>query len=74
MVLLRGVVTHIDLGTKLHLLDLDPDLLLAGGLGLTVLLVPVLAVIHHLADGWIRVGGDLHEVEALITRDTQCVA
>jgi hypothetical protein len=74
VVLLGGVVAHVDLGAKLHLLDLDLDLLLAGGLGLAVLLILELAIVHDLADRRLRVGSDLHEVEVLLVGDALGVA
>ena len=72
--LLGLVVADVDLGTELHLLDLDLGLVLARRLGLAVLLVLELLVVEHLADGRIGVGRDLHEVEALVACDAQGVA
>lgn len=74
MALFGLVVAGVDLGTELHLLDLDTLLVLAGGLLLDGLLVLVLAVIHHLADGRIGIGGDLNEVEVLVVCDALSVA
>ena len=73
MVLLRLVVTHIDLRTELHLLDLDTHLFLSCRLGLTILLVLVLAVIHDLAYRRLRVGGNLNKVHVLVVRDAQSI-
>ena len=72
--LLGLVVAHVDLGAELHLLDLDPCLVLAGGLGLAVLLVLELAIVEHLADRGLRVRRDLDEVETLVARNAQSVA
>src|SRR3954447_23873650 len=65
MALLRGVVVGIDLRAELDLLDRDRALVLARQLLLLLLVVPVLAVIHDAADGRIRVGGHLDEIEGL---------
>jgi hypothetical protein len=43
-------------------------------LGLAGLVVLELAIVHDLADGRLRVGGDLHEVEVLLVGDAQGVA
>src|SRR3954469_24894100 len=59
------VVVDPDLWPELDLLDVDGNLVLASELGLLLLLVAVLAVIHHLCDGRIGLGGDLDQVEVL---------
>ena len=69
MTLLGLIVAGVNLGTELHLLDLDLGLVLTSLLGLDRLLVLVLAVVHDLADGRLRVGGNLDEVEALLGSD-----
>ena len=74
MALLGLVVAGVDLGTELHLLDLDLGLVLTSLLGLDRLLVLELAVVHDLADGRLRVGRDLDEVEALLGGDAVGVA
>ena len=66
--LLGVVVVNADLRPELDLLDLDLGLVLAGELGLLLLLVAVLAVVHHLGDGRIGLRRDLDEVEALRLR------
>lgn len=71
--LLGLIVAHVDLGTKLHLLDLDARLVLARSLGLAILLVLVLAVVEHLAHRRVRVWRDLHEVKPLLLRNAQGV-
>ena len=73
MGLLGLVVAHVNLGTELHLLDLDARLVLARSLGLAILLVLVLAVVEHLAHRRVRVGRDLHEVKPLLLRNAQGV-
>src|SRR5690606_5602264 len=57
------VVTLLGAGPKLDLFDLRLLLLLAGGLGLLVLLEHELAVVHDSAYRGIRVRRDLHEVQ-----------
>src|SRR5580765_4397315 len=66
--LLGVVVVDPDFGSELDLLDVHRDLVLAGELGLLLLLVAVLAVIHHLRNGRIGLRGDLDEVEVLAPR------
>ena len=73
MGLLGLVIAHVDLGTELHLLDLDACLVLARSLGLAILLVLVLAVVEHLAHRRVRVRRDLHEVKPLLLRNAQRV-
>ena len=72
--LLGLVVADVDLGTELHLLDLDLDLVLASRLGLAILLVLELLVVQDLAHRRLRVGGNLHEVQTLVVGDAQSVA
>jgi hypothetical protein len=69
--LLGVVVVDPDLGPELDLLDVDLRLVLAGELGLLLLLVPVLAVIHDPRDGRISLLGDDDEVEIVVTRDIE---
>src|SRR6185503_8696538 len=68
MALLRLVVVNTDLRPELDLLDVDLGLVLPCELGLLLLLVPVLAVVHHPRDRRIGLRGDFHEVEALRVR------
>ena len=70
MALLGLVIADVDLGTELHLLDLDLGLLLASLLCLDLLLVLVLAVIHDAAHRRLGVGCDLDQVETLLGSDT----
>ena len=63
--LLRLVVVDADLRPELDLLDVDLRLVLACELCLLLLLVAVLAVIHHPRDGRIGLRGDLDEIEVL---------
>jgi hypothetical protein len=65
---LRPVVVPGDLGPHLDLLDRDAVLALPGVLVLLFLLVPVLAPVHDAADRRVGLGGDLDEVEILLTR------
>src|SRR5215216_1258973 len=66
--LLRLVVVDSDLRPELDLLDVDRNLVLARDLGLLLLLVAVLAVVHDPRDRWVRLRGDLDEVEILPVR------
>ena len=61
--LLRLEVVVVDLGPQLDLFDADRRLPLARFLGLLLLLVPVLAVVHHLADRRVGHRGHLDQVE-----------
>ena len=72
--LLGLVVADVDLGTELHLLDLDARLVLARCLGLHGLLVLVLTIVHDAAYGRIGVRSDLDEVEVLLVGDALRVA
>ena len=54
--LLDVKVVVVDLWPQLDLLDADNGLPLAGFFGLLFLLVPVLAVVHHLADRRVAMG------------------
>ena len=63
MALLGVVVVLRDLRAELDLADRDLLLVLARRLLLLRLLVLVLRVVEHAADGRARVGGDLDEVE-----------
>ncbi len=68
-VTLLGVVVVLrDLRAELDLTDRDLLLMLAGGLLLLRLLVLVLGVVEHTADGRARVGGDLDQVEVTLLR------
>ncbi|EJT86001.1 hypothetical protein PPS11_02376 [Pseudomonas putida S11] len=40
-------------------------------LALLLLLEEVLAVVHHLADGRLRVGGDFHQIQLRFISDTK---
>ena len=63
-VALLGLVVVVgDLRAQLDLADVDLLLVLAGLLGLLLLLVLVLRVVEQPADGRARVGGDLDQVE-----------
>ena len=68
-VALLGVVVVLrDLRAELDLADRDLLLVLARGLQLLGLLVLVLRVVEHAADGRARLGGDLDEVEIALLR------
>ena len=71
--LLDPVVVRVDLGAHLHLLDLDPRLLLPGLLLADVPLVLDLAVIHDPADGRVRLGRHFHEVQVQVLGTPQGV-
>jgi hypothetical protein len=62
----------VDGGAHLDLLDLDDLLLLAGLVGLLLLLVFVFAIVHQLADGRLVVGRDLNHVEAFFFAEREC--
>src|SRR5688572_4371485 len=66
--LLRLVVVDSDLWSELDLLDVDRNLVLAGELGLLLLLVAVLPVIHDLGYGRVGLRRDLDEIEILPVR------
>src|SRR5579862_2908996 len=66
--LLGLVVVLADLRSELDLLDVDLGLVLARGLRLLLLLVPVLAVVHDPHDGRVGLGRDFDEIEALPVR------
>src|SRR5688572_17226464 len=67
VVFLEIEVVLVDSGAELHLLD-DDHLLLLFRLGLFLLLLEqVLAIVHDLADRGSGRGGDLDEVEILLT-------
>src|SRR5262249_13298941 len=55
-----------DLGSELDFLDRDRGLVFPSELGLLLLLVLVLRVVHHPADGRLRVGRHLDQVEVLV--------
>src|SRR5688500_2281959 len=63
--LLRLVILGRDLRAQLDLLDVNLRLVLPRRLGLLLLLVPVLAVVHHLAYRRIGARRDLDQVEIL---------
>src|SRR4029077_9724375 len=68
-VTLLGVVVVLrDLRAELDLTNRDLLLMLAGGLELLRLLVLVLGVVEHTADGRTGLGGDLDEVEIALLR------
>ena len=69
--LLRRVVADRDLRAELDLADRDLLLVLARGLLLLRLLVLVLRVVEHAADGRTGLGGDLDEVEIALLRIAQ---
>ena len=71
MALLGLVVVLRDLRAELDLADRDLLLVLARLLELLGLLVLVLGVVQHAADGRPRLGRDLHEVEIAILRVAQ---
>ena len=66
--LLGLVVVHADLRPELDLLDVDLRLVLPRELGLLLLLVPVLAVVHHPADRRVCLRRHLDEIEVLRVR------
>src|SRR6185312_14490243 len=68
---LHVVIVIVDGGAHLDLLDLDDLLLLAGFVGLFLLLVFVLAIVHQLADGGLVVGRHLHNVEAFFLAQSE---
>ena len=72
--LLGLVIAHVDLGTELHLLDLNARLVLTSRLGFHGLLVLVLTIVHDPADRRIRIGRNLDEVETLLISDTLRIA
>ena len=74
VVLLCGVVAHIDLRTKLHLFDLDLYLLFAGKTCFAVLVVLKFAIVHNLAHNWIGAGRDLDKVKVLFIGDALGIA
>jgi len=63
MTLLRDKIMVVDLRPQLDLFDIDRRLPLPRFFRLLLLLVPVLAVIHHLADRRVRHRGHLDQVE-----------
>jgi hypothetical protein len=69
--LLGAVVVVGDLRPQLDLADVDLLLVLAGLLGLLLLLVLVLGVVEQPADRRARVGGDLDQVEIGLAGDLQ---
>src|SRR5579864_7914841 len=62
------VVVDSDLRPELDLLDVDLRLVLSRELRLLLELVAVLAVVHHLDHGRVRLPRDLDQVEALVVR------
>ena len=66
VLLLRGVVAHVDLRTELHFLGLDLALVLASLLRLDGLIVLELAVIHDAAHGRFRIRGDFNKIKPLV--------
>ncbi len=66
---LHVVIVIVDGRAHLDLLDLDDLLLLAGFVGLLLLLVFVFAVVEQFADRRLVVGGDLDQIEAFLFRD-----
>ena len=64
--LLGLVVVGGDLRPQLDLADVDLLLMLAGRLGLLLLLVLVLRVVEQAGDGRLRVGRDLDQVEVAL--------
>ncbi len=56
-------IVRIDLGSELDLFQAGPRLLPAGLFLLDVALVPVLAVIHDPAHGWIGLRRDLDQIQ-----------
>ena len=71
MLLLRGVVPHVDLRAELHFLGLDLALVLASLLRLDGLIVLELAVIHDAAHGRFRIRGDFNKIKPLVAAPGQ---
>lgn len=69
VLLLGGVVAHVDLRPELHLLDLDLVLVLTSLLGLDGLVVLELPVVHDAAHGRRGVRSDLHQIEIHVVGD-----
>ena len=69
MLLLGGVVAHVDFRTELHFLRLDLRLVLARLLGLDGLVVLELPVVHDAAHGRRGVRSDLHQIEIHVVSD-----
>ena len=69
VLLLGGVVAHVDLRPELHFLRLDLALVLAGLLGLDGLVVLELPVVHDAAHGRRGVRSDLHQIEIHVVSD-----
>src|SRR5690554_514289 len=66
------VVALVGDGAELHFLDLDLLGLLLGLVGALLLLELELSEVHDLADRGIRIGLDLHQVEAFFLGHLQC--
>src|SRR5439155_19604075 len=71
--LLGRVVVAVDLRAHLHLFDLHLGLLALGFLRLQAQLVAVLPVVEQPAHRWVRLRGDLDEVQVQLARDPQRV-
>ena len=56
-------VVGVGFGPNLDLFDLNCLLLFFGNLGFLALLILEFAEIHYPANGWIRVGSNLHEIQ-----------
>jgi hypothetical protein len=67
-------VMVVNLGTEAHFFDDDLLLALAGVAVFLGLLVPELAVVHHLADRGHFVGGNLNQVQPALPRQCYSVA
>ena len=71
VLLLGGVVAHVDLRAELHFLGFDLVLVLTSLLCLDGLVVLELAVVHDAADRRISLRGDLYQVVAFALCDAQ---
>ena len=69
VLLLGGVVAHVDLRPELHFLNLDLVLVLTSLLGLDGLVVLELPIVHDAAYGRRGVRSDLHQIEIHVVGD-----
>lgn len=63
MLLLRGVISHVDLRAELHLFDFNLALVLASLLCLDGLFVLELAIVHDAAYGRLSIWSNLYQIE-----------